>query len=657
MHLPSSLLIAAPLLATVSAEPIRIARHDVSLVSTSQEVAIRALPNSPSGGYAPAVVDCPKTKPTVRKALDLSEEEKDWLSTRRKNTITPMRDLLKRANIAGFDVESFMNEAAKNISQLPNVAIAFSGGGYRALMNGAGFVAAADNRIKDTMAAGGIGGLLQSTTYLSGLSGGGWLVGSLFSNNFSSVETLLSENKVWDFENSIFKGPKEAGISTVNRIQYWTEVAQEVAQKMEAGFETSITDYWGRALSYQLIGDDMGGPAYTFSSIAQTDNFKKADTPFPILVADGRAPGETIISLNATNFEFNPFEMGSWDPTIFGFAPTKFLGANFSNGVIPSGGNCVQGLDQLGFVMGTSSTLFNQFLLANITNYEGVPDLLIKAVTAILENIGEDKNDVSQIIPNPFLDWNNKTNPNHGAFELDLVDGGEDLQNIPLNPLIQPVRAVDVIFAVDSSADVTNWPNGTALRATYERTFGSISNGTLFPPIPDDWTFVNLGLNNRPSFFGCDVKNFTFDANLKNQAVPPLIVYVPNAPYTTMSNVSTFDPSYTMSERNDIISNGWNSATQGNGTLDKEWPTCVACAIISRSLDRLGRQTPAACKTCFERYCWNGTVDSRDTGVYMPQWKIAGAHAKDSGAAAFGGKMVNLWSSVVVGVVAAVLLL
>ncbi|KAK3397849.1 lysophospholipase [Sordaria brevicollis] len=653
MHLSSTLLIAAPLLATVSAEPIP--QRDVSLVSTGTSLQVaRALPDSPSGGYAPAVVDCPKTKPTLRKAVDMSKEEKDWLATRRKNTIQPMRDLLKRANINGFDADSFMNEAAKNISQLPNVAIAVSGGGYRALMNGAGFIAAADSRIKDTTGAGGIGGLLQSSTYLAGLSGGGWLVGSLFSNNFSSIETLLSENKVWDFENSIFKGPKEAGLSTVNRIQYWSEVAKEVAKKKDAGFETSITDYWGRALSYQLIGDELGGPAYTFSSIAESDLFKKADTPFPILVADGRAPGETIISLNATNFEFNPFEMGSWDPTVYGFAPTKYLGANFTNGVIPSGGKCVRGLDQSGFVMGTSSTLFNQFLLQNITEYEGVPDILIKAVTSILENIGEAKNDVSQIIPNPFLDWNNRTNPNADSIELDLVDGGEDLQNIPLNPLIQPVRAVDVIFAVDSSADVTNWPNGTALRATYERTFGSISNGTLFPSIPDDWTFVNLGLNKRPTFFGCDVKNFTLSR--PNQKVPPLLVYVPNAPYTTLSNVSTFDPSYSMDQRNDIIYNGWNSATQGNGTLDSEWPTCVACAVISRSMDRLGRQTPAACKTCFERYCWNGTVDSRDTGVYMPEFRIAGAHTEDSGAAGIG-KMVNVWSSVVVGVVAAVMLL
>ena len=489
-------------------------------------------------------------------------------------------------------------------------------------------------------------------TYRAGLSGGGWLVGSLFSNNFSSIDTLLSENKVWDFASSIFVGPEDSHFLT-----YWSEVAKEVGKKKTAGFETSITDYWGRVLSYQLIGDTEGGPAYTFSSIAESDHFKNGNTPFPILVADGRAPGTSIVSLNSTNFEFNPFEMGSWDPTLYGFAPTKYLGANFSNGVVPSDGKCVQGLDQMGFVMGTSSSLFNQFLLQNITSADGVPDILIKGLTSILEHIGSANDDVSQIIPNPFLGWNNKTSSIGNSLELDLVDGGEDLQNIPLTPLVQPVRAVDVIFAVDSSADDNyNWPNGTALRATYERTFGSIANGTLFPSIPDDWTFINLGLNNRPTFFGCDVKNFTFDSSRTNQTVPPLIVYIPNAPYTAQSNVSTFDMSYPTSQRNDTINNSWNGATQGNGTLDDEWTTCVACAVISRSLDRLNRDVPDACQSCFDRYCWNGTVDSTNTGAYEPQYKIADIHAEDSGAAGLG-KMINVWSSVVVGVVATVLLL
>lgn len=264
-------------------------------------------------------------------------------------------------------------------------------------------------------------------------------------------------------------------------------------------------------------------------------------------------------------------------------------------------------------------------------------------------------NDIAQWVPNPFLGWKNATNPSAKTTELSLVDGGEDLQNIPLTPLIQPIRAVDVIFAVDSSADTTYyWPNATALRASYDRSQGDIANGTLFPPVPDADTFINLGMNNGPTFFGCNASNFTLQSG---QSVPPLLVYIPNAPYTTESNVSTFTPSYTDAVRDAIITNGLNAATQGNGTLDADWPACVACAVLSRSFDRTGTTVPDACTTCFTRYCWNGTLDSTDSGSYEPDFKIANASAQDSaGVRAFGvdgtvGSSLNLVLAVVLGCV------
>ena len=535
-----------------------------------------------------------------------------------------MIDFLNRANISDFDAESYINKAASsNVSALPNIAIAVSGGGYRALMNGAGFLKAADSRTPGSTDKGGIGGLLQATTYLAGLSGGGWLVGSLFANNFSTVETLQrgsNGSSVWKFDSSIFKGPQESGISIFNTASYWLDVADQVSVKADAGFETSITDYWGRALSYQLVNATDGGPAYTFSSIAETPDFKKGETPFPILEADGRAPNEVIVSLNATNFEFNPFEMGSWDPTLFGFVPTRFLASNFTDGSIPSTGHCVEGFDQLGFVMGTSSTLFNQFLLSNLSSLD-IPKPVVSAIEKLLKTIGENSNDIAQYLPNPFLGWNDQNNPSAKTLELSLVDGGEDLQNIPLNPLIQPIRNVDVIFAVDSSADtIYNWPNATALRATYDRSLSPIANGTAFPPVPDANTFINLGLNNRPTFFGCDAANFTGNET----AVPPLLVYIPNAPYTTLSNVSTFDPSYPTAQRDDIILNALNGATQGNGTLDDRWQTCLACAALSRSLAHTNTTVPADCADCFKRYCWDGRLDTAaPKGEYEPPFKIA----------------------------------
>lgn len=243
----------------------------------------------------------------------------------------------------------------------------------------------------------------------------------------------------------------------------------------------------------------------------------------------------------------------------------------------------------------------------------------------------EDQNDIAQWQPNPFLNYNPSTNPTANSQQLHLVDGGEDLQNIPLNPLIQPQRAVDVIFAIDSSADTeTAWPNATALRATYERSLAPIANGTLFPPVPDANTFINLGLNNRPTFFGCNASNFTNLA--QGQVVPPLIVYVPNAPYTTTSNVTTFTPDYPDNQRNDIITNGFNAATQGNGTLDSAWPACVACAALSRSFARTGTEVPSACQDCFTRYCWNGTLSSEEpVGVYAPTLKIGNQSTSSAG--------------------------
>ncbi|KAI1365989.1 lysophospholipase [Xylaria arbuscula] len=582
------------------------------------DVLRRALPNSPSGGYAPATVDCPSTKPTIRDAATLSASETAWLKKRRANTIDPMVAFFKQANITGFDAANYVQSNSDNFTVVPNVGIAVSGGGYRALLNGAGFIAAADARTPGSTDSGGIGNLLQASTYLAGLSGGGWLVGSIFANNFSTITGLRdgeSGSSLWKFGNNIIEGPAESGISILNTGEYWYDIADQVDAKRDAGYGISITDYWGRALSYQLINDLDGGLSYTFSSIADADNFANADTPMPILVADERHPGQTIISLNSTVFEINPWEMGSFDPTVFGFAPTKYVGSNFSNGAVPDDGHCVRGFDQYGYVMGTSSSLFNQLLLQTEGTDSKLPDFITDAITSVLEGLSDDDDDIAEWRPNPFYKYHPDTNGNANTELLTLIDGGEDLQNIPLHPLIQPTRAVDVIFAVDSSADTThNFPNGTALRASYDRSQGDISNGTRFPAVPDAETFINLGLNQKPTFFGCDSSNFT-----NADTIPPLIVYVPLTPYTAYSNASTFNPTYTDAERNAYIENGYNVATMGNGTVDAQWPACAACAMLSRSLERTGTTIPDTCKSCFDRYCWNGTVDSTPVSDFNPE--------------------------------------
>ncbi len=244
-----------------------------------------------------------------------------------------------------------------------------------------------------------------------------------------------------------------------------------------------------------------------------------------------------------------------------------FVGSNFTNGTIDPSGGCISGVDNGGFVMGTSSSLFNQAFL-QIDKTSGMPDFLLSALNQTLAEIGQENRDVASW-PNPFYQYLPGENANANSSILTLVDGGENLQNIPLHPLTLSDRHVDVIFAIDGSADTTTlWPNGTALVATYSRSSsGQSTNNSAFPRVPDQNTFVNLGLNKRPTFFGCGDTG---------SASEPLIVYLPNAPYTYHSSVSTFDLEYSVAERNQIIQNGYKVATMGNGTADPDWPACVA---------------------------------------------------------------------------------
>jgi lysophospholipase len=431
-----------------------------------------------------------------------------------------MRNLLSRMNIAGLDTNAYIDKYRNNASALPNIGLAMAGGGYRALLVGAGVIEAFDSRTPNSTAPGQLGGLLQATTYLSGLSGGGWLVGSLYANNFTSVYDIINRassnpkqaGNLWQFDQTIFEGPDSDGIQLFSTVDYAGQVVGAVQGKKDAGFDTTITDYWGRTLSYQLINDTDGGVAYTFSSLASQDFITGGSAPLPLLVADGRTPGKNVISLNSTIFTFSPWELGSEDPNLYAFAPLKYVGTNFSNGVPAKSDSCVVGFDNYGYVMGTSSSLFNAILTTANSTASSATGLLSNAfksaISSIVTAIGQTEEDIADW-PNPFRNYRSGSNRISQSDMLTLVDGGEDGQNIPLHPLIQPYRHVDVIFAVDNSADTNKsyptdqsaayWPAGVSLIATYERSLGSVANGTAFPAIPDESTFLNLGLANRPT--------------------------------------------------------------------------------------------------------------------------------------------------------------
>lgn len=130
----------------------------------------------------------------------------------------------------------------------------------------------------------------------------------------------------------------------------------------------------------------------------------------------------------------------------------------------------------------------------------------------------------------------------------------------------------------------------------------------------------------------------------------PLIVYIPNYPYVTLSNFSTFQLSTNDSQRDAVIRNGGLTATMNNNT---RLSTCFGCAILSRSLEKTGTPVPDVCTSCFTDYCWNGTLDSRTPASYEPTTELQAL--KLSAGSRLGSGSV--WVSVVVAVVVAVMIL
>lgn len=159
-----------------------------------------------------------------------------------------MKDLFGHVKIPNFDAASYIDKISSNSTKnAPNIGIAVSGGGYRSLFTGGGALEAFDNRTTNSTNPDHLGGLLQSSTYLTGLSGGSWLVGSMYMNNFSSVSQLQTHGddaRIWQFSNTVFEGPDTSTIQIVDTVEYWHDLIDAVDGKSNAGYPVTITDYW-----------------------------------------------------------------------------------------------------------------------------------------------------------------------------------------------------------------------------------------------------------------------------------------------------------------------------------------------------------------------------------------------------------------------------
>lgn len=124
-----------------------------SAAPTAEQLDERQLLELFEDDYAPVKTSCPSTA-LVRPANGISPDESNYFNSRKAKADVGLAAWLKgRGNFS--------------TDRLPSVGLASSGGGFRALLEGAGVVQALDGRDSNV----GTSGLYQGLTYESGLSG------------------------------------------------------------------------------------------------------------------------------------------------------------------------------------------------------------------------------------------------------------------------------------------------------------------------------------------------------------------------------------------------------------------------------------------------------------------------------------------------------
>ncbi|KAL6305632.1 lysophospholipase [Sparassis latifolia] len=477
--------------------------------------------------YAPSYVQCPSESlirhagtPQARNQT-LHPGEVRYVAERKRLAREGLKAWLGAGNHTVYHGE--LDDLADH--QVPTIALSLSGGGYRASLFNAASLHAFDAR-NATSVASGLGGLLQSATYMTALSGGSYVSTSLMFNEFPPLPDLVFGNNAtgipgWQLDQGIYA----PGPSGEYEMPYIGDIMYDLVDKRAAGdFPVSFCDMWGRALSYHFLpGTSPGtfttnatagnhGAATTYSSATELDVWKNRTMPFPIILQNVNSPnakgqpfGSTgTVPLTSVVYEVTPLEFGSYEPQLAAFVSLPYLGSIVAAGQPKM---CANGFDNAGLMIGTSACDFNPYNITNNpiwTSPQALEPLWQRIVSAFNESQPGQEMDATGV-PNPFYGISSEYQDS-GETNLNLFDGSLDCENDPVLPLLVKKRAVDVIIVTDSSGETDSLkPNGLSLLATQAKGEILPEDTIAFPrPFPNSTEeFVDLGLNQRPVFFGC----------------------------------------------------------------------------------------------------------------------------------------------------------
>jgi len=259
MQLRLSILILLSLIvASATAAPVPGFFGDIwkGLKKTAKEIIadiLDVIADSVPSAAAPYHTTCPAS-PLVRLAsLGRSPLETEYVKTRKASADLALQQWLRSTGL---------NLSFGNDTVLPMLAMTTSGGGLRSLLTGAGVHQAMDIREKDVTGS-KLSGLLQAMTYEAGTSGGGWLLGSLGTNDWPTVSSISDHLWIKNLQGG-YMSMAEGRDHDISGIAM---DFMDVMRKHSAGFKVSFMDASGEILAKGLIPEDNG--VYTWSGLTR----------------------------------------------------------------------------------------------------------------------------------------------------------------------------------------------------------------------------------------------------------------------------------------------------------------------------------------------------------------------------------------------------
>ncbi|KAM0791782.1 hypothetical protein ACM66B_004045 [Microbotryomycetes sp. NB124-2] len=430
----------------------------------------------------------------VRLGNDLSMVERGFLRAR--------REAVKPA----FCRLTGLSEDEVHIDDIPLVAIAGSGGGYRAMINTLGSITQA----KDS-------GIWDVVAYASAVSGSCWALSALYSVGQGDIKKTLEHIKARI--ETPFLDPESLSLLTTKPTSEYLLSGAILKQNSKAG-EITIVDAYGTLVSGRLfVPSDLSRLSNRHLKLSsQRDYVDTGKYPMPIYCTirhelpdtkakeveekrvqskEAKTASERADARQAKNelvkqgswmwFEISPYEVGCDEAGAW--IPTWSLGRLFDNG------KSVERIPELSLSI-LSGIFASAFCATLYSYYNEIRPVLIAAPFAsqIQQFAEENQAQLDSIHPFPPAELPNFLKGLNGQLRseapeslskldtLGFMDAGANL-NIPYVPLFR--RDCDLIIALDASADSQDiWFNRAAEyaeKAQVSARWPSVDYKSLFP--------------------------------------------------------------------------------------------------------------------------------------------------------------------------------